>query len=199
MADCLSGPDSAEKLNLNKLIQLDYKGIAKEVFTALLSGYTSEELDDCIENAYTGSFESDEITPVKDVDGIYILELFRGPTSAFKDVALTILPWFLSKALNDTGKKALILTATSGDTGKAAMSGFEDVDNTGICVFYPHNKVSAVQYKQMATQSGGNVKVFAVEGNFDDAQSMVKKLFLDEDLKEKLARGRYRSFFGELH
>lgn len=177
-----------EKLDLNKLIQLDYKGIAKEVFTALLSGYTSEELDDCIENAYTGSFESDEITPVKVVDGIYILELFRGPTSAFKDVALTILPWFLSKALKDTGKKALILTATSGDTGKAAMSGFEDVDNTGICVFYPHNKVSAVQYKQMATQSGGNVKVFAVEGNFDDAQSMVKKLFLDEDLKEKLAQ-----------
>lgn len=175
-----------EKLDLEQICKSDYKGIAKMVFQTLMSGYTEQELDECIHNAYDSSFETEAVTPVKEVDGVHVLELFRGPTSAFKDVALTILPWFLSKALADTGKKALILTATSGDTGKAAMSGFEDVDNTGICVFYPDGKVSAVQYKQMACQTGKNVRVFAVDGNFDDAQSMVKKLFLDEDLNKTL-------------
>lgn len=177
-----------EKLDLAKVLASDYKGIAKMVFEHLLSGYSDEELQQCIDAAYTGSFDSEEITPLKSVGDVEVLELFRGPTSAFKDVALTILPWFLSRALQNTGKKALILTATSGDTGKAAMSGFQDVDNTGICVFYPDGKVSAVQYKQMASQEGKNVRVFGVEGNFDDAQSKVKELFLDEELAADLAK-----------
>lgn len=177
-----------EPLDLEAVCQLDYKGIAQLIFEKLMSGYSKEELTQCIENAYSNSFDSKDIVPVKSVDDVSVLELFRGPTSAFKDVALTILPWFLSKALAGSNQKALILTATSGDTGKAAMSGFQDVDQTGICVFYPDGKVSSVQYKQMASQEGKNVRVFGVEGNFDDAQSMVKKLFLDEELKEKLAK-----------
>lgn len=182
-------PELGEKpLDLKTVCQLDYQGIAQLVFEKLMSGYTKEELSECIKNAYANSFEGQDITPLKPVGEVSVLELFRGPTSAFKDVALTILPWFLSKALAGTNQKALILTATSGDTGKAAMSGFQDVDQTGICVFYPDGKVSSVQYKQMASQEGQNVRVFGVQGNFDDAQSMVKKLFLDEDLKAKLAK-----------
>ncbi len=176
-----------DKLDLNKMCQLDYKEQALEVFGRLLSGYTKEELADCVDQAYSHSFSHPAITPLVSAGDLDVLELFHGPTSAFKDVALTILPQFLSKALADQNQKALILTATSGDTGKAAMSGFQDVENTGICVFYPDGKVSSVQYKQMAAQKGANVKVVAVEGNFDDAQSMVKKLFLDEDLRKELA------------
>lgn len=177
-----------EKLDLETVCQSDYRGIARMVFGRLMSGYSPAEIDDCVSHAYGNTFASEEITPLRSVGDIEVLELFHGPTSAFKDVALTILPWFLSKALVDSDKKALILTATSGDTGKAAMSGFEDVDHTGICVFYPDGKVSAIQHRQMASQTGSNVEVFAVKGNFDDAQSMVKKLFLDEDLKKTLAK-----------
>ncbi len=176
-----------EKLDLDKMSKLDYKQEALEVFSHLLSGYSDQELADCVEQAYSNTFCAPEITPLVSVGDLDVLELFHGPTSAFKDVALTILPHFLSKALADRNQKALILTATSGDTGKAAMSGFQDVENTGICVFYPDGKVSSVQYKQMASQPGQNVKVVAVEGNFDDAQSMVKKLFLDDELREELA------------
>lgn len=173
-------------LDLSEVLASDYKGIARLVFETLLSGYSKEEIEECVENAYGHSFESEAITPLVRVGNVELLELFHGPTSAFKDVALTILPWFLSKALADTDKKALILTATSGDTGKAAMSGFEDVDRTGICVFYPDGKVSAIQHRQMASQTGNNVRVFAVQGNFDDAQTMVKKLFLDKELEKDL-------------
>lgn len=179
------------QLDLEKICQMDYQQIANTIFNLMLSGYEQDEIADCVQNAYTRSFERtkpDTITPLETVGDVEVLELFRGPTSAFKDVALSILPWFLSKALKDSDKKALILTATSGDTGKAAMSGFEDVAQTGICVFYPDGKVSDVQYRQMATQTGQNVRVFGVEGNFDDAQSMVKQLFLDEQLKQKLAK-----------
>lgn len=179
------------KLDLNQICSMNYEQIANTVFNRLLSGYSQEEIADCVQNAYESSFartKADTITPLETVGNIEVLELFRGPTSAFKDVALTILPWFLSKALKESDKKALILTATSGDTGKAAMSGFQDVENTGICVFYPDGKVSDVQYRQMASQPGKNVRVFGVEGNFDDAQSMVKKLFLDEELREALAK-----------
>lgn len=179
------------KLDLERICQMDYQQIANAVFNLLLSGYDEEEIADCVKNAYTSTFDrtkADTITPLKTVGDIEVLELFRGPTSAFKDVALSILPWFLSKALKESEKRALILTATSGDTGKAAMSGFQDVAQTGICVFYPDGKVSDVQYRQMATQPGKNVRVFGVEGNFDDAQSMVKKLFLDEQLKQTLAQ-----------
>lgn len=177
-------------VDLDEICSGDYRSIARTVFHTLLSGYTPEEIDACIAGAYDGTFDGsdDTITPLKTVGDIEVLELFRGPTSAFKDVALTMLPQLLSCALKTSGQKAMILTATSGDTGKAAMAGFQDVPSTGICVFYPHGKVSDIQYRQMACQPGDNVRVFAIEGNFDDAQSMVKKLFLDPELNERLAK-----------
>ena len=170
------------KIDLNTIIHQTYQQNAVYILKHLLSDYTEEELADCVDKAYTGRFFNEEITPLKKVGNIYVLELFHGPTSAFKDVALTLLPQLMQKALKTTSQKALILTATSGDTGKAALSGFHNVEDIQISVFYPHNKVSAIQYCQMATQQGNNVNVFAVEGNFDDAQSEVKKIFLDEDL-----------------
>lgn len=174
--------------DLDEICSGDYLSLAAKILKPLLSGFTQEEIEDSIREAYGNTFESEQITPLKKVGDIHVLELFHGPTCAFKDVALTLLPRLMSRALKSTGKKALILTATSGDTGKAALSGFQDVDNTAICVFYPDGKVSNMQYLQMATQKGDNVKVFGVKGNFDDAQSMVKKLFLDKDLEEQLAK-----------
>lgn len=170
-------------IDLDKIIKSSYKENAYDILSKLLPDYTKEELIDSISNAYS-HFPDEEVTPVKKVGNIFVLELFKGPTSAFKDVALCLLPWLMSKALKDSNKKALILTATSGDTGKAALNGFKDVENTKICVFYPHNKVSAIQYKQMACQLGSNVYVYAVEGNFDDAQSGVKKIFTDEKVND---------------
>ena len=169
-------------IDLDEFVGKPYKEIAKLVFSKLLDDFSEEEIDDCINLAYSGTFENEDVAPVKKVGNMFVLELFHGPTSAFKDVALTMLPQFMSKSLAGAGKKALILTATSGDTGKAAMSGFADVPNTGICVYYPHGGVSAVQKMQMATQTGANVDVFAVKGNFDDAQRGVKELFVDEEL-----------------
>ena len=169
-------------ISLEEFVGKPYSEIAKLVFSKLLDDFTEVEIDDCINAAYTGTFENEDVAPVKKVGNMFVLELFHGPTSAFKDVALTMLPQFMSKSLAGAGKKALILTATSGDTGKAAMSGFADVPNTGICVYYPHVGVSAVQKMQMATQTGSNVDVFAVKGNFDDAQRGVKELFVDEEL-----------------
>lgn len=169
-------------IDLSQICSQTYQENAFTILSALLPDYTEEELKDCISNAYTNTFAAAEVTPVRKVGDVYVLELFHGPTSAFKDVALTLLPQLMQKALRSANQKALILTATSGDTGKAALSGFKDVDDIDICVFYPHNKVSAIQYRQMATQEGKNVKVYAIEGNFDDAQSQVKKLFLDEEL-----------------
>lgn len=174
-------------IDLERVCSQGYLQNAAMILSQLMSGYTEEQILECIQEAYGDSFADERITPLVPVGDIDVLELFHGPTSAFKDVALTLLPRLLSRSLEAAGKKALILTATSGDTGKAAMSGFQDVKNTAICVFYPHNKVSQMQYRQMACQKGGNVRVFAVEGNFDDAQSMVKKLFLDEELAADLA------------
>lgn len=175
------------QLDLDRIIDQDYMENAVYILSGLLGDYTEEELKKCVKNAYENSFAAEEITPLKKVGDVYVLELFHGPTSAFKDVALTLLPQLMSTALKATDQKALIMTATSGDTGKAAMSGFQDVDRIGIEVFYPHNKVSQMQYRQMATQEGNNVKVFAVEGNFDDAQTKVKQLFMDEELNKKAA------------
>ena len=180
------------QIDLNKICSHSYLENARYILSGLLPDYTEEELKECVENAYGNSFASDRVTPLVKVKDQYVLELFHGPTSAFKDVALTLLPQLMSKALKGTNEKALILTATSGDTGKAALSGFQDVENTGICVFYPHGKVSNIQYRQMACQEGGNVHVYAVEGNFDDAQSMVKKLFLDPELNEYAAKNNVR-------
>ncbi len=175
---------SSVQLDLNKICQQSYKENAVYILKHLLSDYTEDELKQCVENAYGHSFASEAVTPVRKVGDVYVLELFHGPTSAFKDVALTLLPQLMSVALQTSKQKALILTATSGDTGKAALAGFQDVKDTGIIVFYPDQKVSQIQYRQMATQKGDNVKVFAVKGNFDDAQSKVKELFLDDELKE---------------
>ncbi len=173
------------QIDLHTICEQSYKENAYTILQPLLPDFSEEELKECIENAYGHSFSSPEITPVKKVDDVYVLELFHGPTSAFKDVALTLLPQLMSAALKAGDQKAMILTATSGDTGKAAFEGFKDVDRIGICVFYPHQKVSQIQYRQMATQQGKNVKVYAIKGNFDDAQSKVKSLFLDEDLRKK--------------
>ena len=176
------------QVDLDQVLKNSYKENAAYILGLLFDDYTAAELQTAAANAYTGTFDDEKVVPVKKAGGIHVLELFHGPTSAFKDVALTMLPQLMSTALKDTDEKALILTATSGDTGKAALSGFKDVDNTGIVVFYPDGKVSDVQYRQMATQPGANVKVYGVRGNFDDAQTAVKKLFLSDEL-EKAAAG----------
>lgn len=178
---------------LNELLALDYKGRAKKIFADFLSDFTVEEINDCVENAYTAEkFGSDNPAPMvaKNYNGneVNVLELWHGPTCAFKDMALQILPHFLTKSLKKTndGKDAVILVATSGDTGKAALEGFKDVDHTKIIVFYPVDGVSPMQKHQMNTQEGNNVNVCAIEGNFDDAQTGVKVIFTTDEIKEKL-------------
>ena len=166
-----------------------YQEVAYEVMKLLLSDYTKEELTDCIEKAYDEKFDTEEIAPLVKAGGAYFLELFHGDTIAFKDMALSILPHLLTTAAKKNGikNKIVILTATSGDTGKAAMSGFCDVEGTGIIVFYPKDGVSNVQRLQMVTQKGDNTDVVAIHGNFDDAQSGVKKIFSDKEFAKKLS------------
>ena len=170
------------------------EGSAMEMSTAILSALLPDipDMDTLVRRAYTGKFESGELTPTVSVGDFGVLELFRGPTSAFKDVALCMLPQLLTRAKTEKGmdEKIMILTATSGDTGKAALAGFQDVDGVGICVFYPHGGVSAVQRAQMVTQEGNNVTVCAVRGNFDDAQTGVKNIFAacrDKELPFRLS------------
>lgn len=155
-----------------------------------LPDFTKEELDECINKAYDQKFDDPKITPLVKSGNQYYLELFHGPTLAFKDLALSILPHLMKKAAekNQSAKEIVILTATSGDTGKAAMEGFSDVKNTKIIVFYPENGVSPIQERQMVTQKGENTFVAAVKGNFDDAQTKVKQLFNDENLRKKMAK-----------
>lgn len=185
-------PESVPKLSeaeLKELFSLDYIGIANRVFKLFLPEFSDEELIQVCENAYLGSFEKDEVAPLRFADEkTAFMELYHGPSGAFKDVALQALPHFMSISLKKAGidKKPLILVATSGDTGKAALEGFADVENIKIAVFYPEEGVSDIQKKQMQTQKGNNVAVFAVEGNFDDAQSEVKRIFASEDLAKKL-------------
>lgn len=171
-----------------ELMWKGYKEVAYEVMKLLLCDYTEEELKDCIDKAYDDKFDTKEIAPLVKADGVYFLELFHGDTIAFKDMALSILPHLLTTAAKKNGikNKIVILTATSGDTGKAAMSGFCDVEGTGIIVFYPKDGVSHVQRLQMVTQKGDNTDVVAIHGNFDDAQSGVKKIFADKDFAKKL-------------
>ncbi|MDO4265953.1 MAG: threonine synthase [Eubacteriales bacterium] len=168
------------KLDPEELLTLSYQELALRVFSLLLDDYTEEELSDAIEKAYGTTFSKNEVTPVTKIGDDWLLELYHGPTSAFKDVALCMLPQLMSKALSGSGKKIMIITATSGDTGKAALSGFQDVENIGITVFYPDGKVSDIQKLQMASQEGRNVAVCAIRGNFDDAQSAVKEIFASE-------------------
>lgn len=173
-------PDfSAVRLNRKELLELDTIPMASRILQALLPDFTPAEMDELTEKAYRGKFETEDLTPLVQVGDRYILELFRGPTSAFKDVALSMLPQLMTASRAKTGMKdeIVILTATSGDTGKAALEGFHDVPGIRILVFFPNNGVSAVQKAQMVTQTGGNVCVTAINGNFDDAQTGVKKTF----------------------
>lgn len=178
------------KVDVASMPGKSYQEIAAEVLGALLPDFTDDELKQCIADAYGDQWNDEKITPLKPLGDDFILELFNGPTSAFKDVALQILPRFMAHttpADGDQDEKIMILTATSGDTGKAALAGFADAPGTAITVFYPEGKVSQVQELQMTTQTGSNVNVAAVKGNFDDAQSAVKRIFGDKDLAERLA------------
>ena len=181
---------------LESLVNARYQERAARVMGLYLTDYTYEELSAFAENAYgPEKFDTDAVAPVRTVDGAtHCLELWHGPTSAFKDMALQMLPQLLSASLKKTGedKTACILVATSGDTGKAAMEGFADVPQTKILVFYPENGVSQIQKLQMVTQEGANVGVCAVRGNFDDAQNGVKRVFSDPAIREELAG---RGFF----
>lgn len=190
-------PQELPKYSLNEiqnLAKLDYKGRAKKILADFLSDFTESEISESVDAAYAdekfGGSNPAPITCLKnDRNNAYILELWHGPTSAFKDMALQILPHLLTKSMHKVhdGKEAVILVATSGDTGKAALEGFKDVDGTRIMVFYPVNGVSPMQKRQMTTQKGENVNVFAIEGNFDDAQTGVKWIFTNDEIKAKLA------------
>ncbi len=170
-------PDALPVIDVAACLKEDTMAMATRIIGALLPDIP--EMDLLVRRAYTGKFETDELTPTVDTGKFTVLELFRGPTSAFKDVALCMLPQLLTKAKSVKGMQEdiLILTATSGDTGKAALAGFQDVEGVQICVFYPNGGVSKVQRAQMVTQEGNNVHVCAVEGNFDDAQTGVKNIF----------------------
>lgn len=182
-----------DEADLNEMLKLDYNGRAKKILSAFLSDFSAEEINDCVEKAYTKEkFGGDNPCPmpnktINDV-GINILELWHGPTCAFKDMALQILPHLLTKSLGKVSnvQEADILVATSGDTGKAALEGFKDVAGTRIIVFYPENGVSPMQKHQMNTQEGENVDVCAINGNFDDAQTGVKKIFTTREIGERL-------------
>ncbi|MCR4925476.1 MAG: threonine synthase [Clostridiales bacterium] len=177
--------------DINEMTKLDYIGRAKKILAMYLTDFTADELDYCVGGAYKkGKFSSDDVAPVVTLEGnANVLELWRGPTCAFKDMALQLLPYLLTTAASKTvkGKTIVILVATSGDTGKAALEGFKDVPDTKMVVFYPQDGVSPMQKLQMMTQEGANVSVCAIEGNFDDAQSGVKKIFTDKEIAEKLA------------
>ena len=180
-----------DKIDLEKLLNKSYTEIALEVLK-LFFLFDEKKLKSVIEKAYS-KFSTSKVTPLVELKKSYILELFHGPTSAFKDVALTLLPHLIQLALEGTNQEILVLTATSGDTGKAALEGFKDVAQTEIIVFYPKNGVSKVQELQMRTQEGKNTKVCAIEGNFDDAQTGVKNIFLDENLQKKLGDKKFSS------
>ncbi len=176
--------------DFKNLSDMSYPERASFVLGKFLGDFTKEEVDYCTKGAYVGTFDNDLPAPLYSLsDNTEILELWHGPTCAFKDLALQILPFLLTTSAKKVanGKKTVILVATSGDTGKAALEGFHDVDGTEIMVFYPSEGVSAMQKLQMDTQVGENVSVYAIKGNFDDAQSGVKKIFTDEKVKEKLA------------
>lgn len=175
---------------IESLVGLDYISRAKKVLSLYLTDYTEDEIDMCVSGAYAaGKFSSDKVSPIKTIaKGENILELWRGPTCAFKDMALQLLPYLLTTAAKKTvaDKTIVILVATSGDTGKAALEGFKDVPGTKIMVFYPNDGVSPMQKLQMTTQAGENVAVCAINGNFDDAQNGVKKIFTDKEVAAKL-------------
>lgn len=169
---------------------MDYIERAKFVLRFFLDDFTEEELDYCVKGAYTNTFDENRPAPIARLgEKANVLELWHGPTCAFKDLALQLLPYLLTVSAKKTaaGKKTVILVATSGDTGKAALEGFKDVPGTEILVFYPSDGVSPMQKLQMASQKGENVHVFAIHGNFDDAQTGVKQIFTNDEIKQLLA------------
>ncbi len=183
-------PDSIPRLStpLSELKNMGYKEIAFDVMSRFFTYFTEEELKNCIDRAYDEKFETSDIAELKKADGAWFLELYHGKTIAFKDMALSILPHLLTTAAkkNNVKEDIVILTATSGDTGKAALAGFADVPGTRIIVFYPRDGVSRIQKLQMVTQKGDNTAVVAIRGNFDDAQTGVKNMFNDRELNKTL-------------
>ena len=189
-------PVSIPKLpvSLGELKEMTYQEIAYIVMKEFLTDFTEEELKSCIAKAYDSKFDTEEIAPLAKVEDAYYLELFHGATIAFKDMALSILPHLLTTSAkkNQVKNEIVILTATSGDTGKAALAGFADVEGTKIIVFYPKNGVSRVQELQMVTQKGDNTSVVAIHGNFDNAQSGVKAMFENKELEKELNEAGYQ-------
>ncbi|MDE5777850.1 MAG: threonine synthase [Lachnospiraceae bacterium] len=189
-------PDSIPELDvdLNDLAKMNYQEVAYEVMSRMFSDFTEEELKHCINSAYDQKFDTEVIAPLNKKAGAYYLELFHGSTIAFKDMALSILPYLLvtSAKKNNVKNDIVILTATSGDTGKAALAGFADVPGTKIIVFYPKNGVSPIQEKQMVTQKGDNTYVVGITGNFDDAQTGVKNMFNDKELAKVMDEKGYQ-------
>lgn len=181
-------------LSIEELSRMDYKEIAYIVMKEYLTDFTKEELKDCIEKAYDEKFDTKEIAPLVHADNAYYLELFHGKTIAFKDMALSILPYLLtvSAKKNKVTNEIVILTATSGDTGKAALAGFAGVEGTKIIVFYPKDGVSPIQERQMITQTGDNTHVIAVRGNFDHCQTGVKEIFSNEKLRREVEKSGYQ-------
>ena len=180
--------------SMEELSRMNYQEVAYEVMKLFLTDFTEEELKNCIDSAYDKKFDTPEIARIVKKDGVYFLELFHGATIAFKDMALSILPYLLTTSAkkNNVKNEIVILTATSGDTGKAALAGFADVPGTKIIVFYPKHGVSPIQEKQMVTQRGANTYVIGIEGNFDDAQTGVKKMFSDAALAKEMAEAGYQ-------
>ena len=189
-------PTSIPKLDksLADLASMSYQQVAYEVLKLFLTDFTEEELKNCINSAYDSKFDTEEIAPLTYADGAYYMELFHGATIAFKDMALSILPHLMitSARKNNIKNDIVILTATSGDTGKAALAGFADVKGTRIVVFYPKNGVSAIQERQMVTQKGDNTHVVGIKGNFDQAQTGVKQMFNDKELSEQLDKAGFQ-------
>lgn len=181
-------------ISIEDIAGMSYKETAYEVMKLFLTDFTEAELRSCIDKAYDGKFDTNEIAPLTEKAGVYYLELFHGATIAFKDMALSILPHLLTTSAkkNNVNKEIVILTATSGDTGKAAMAGFADVPGTRIIVFYPKNGVSRIQERQMVTQKGSNTSVIGITGNFDDAQSGVKAMFNNKELAKALESNNYQ-------
>ncbi len=186
-------PNEIPQLSMDEIVKLgdlSYSERAAFIFSKFLTDFTDTEIRYCTDNAYNDkSFETENIAELSHLfDGTYILELWHGPTCAFKDMALQILPYLLTTSAKKVNidKKIIILVATSGDTGKAALEGFADVPGTQIMVFYPEDGVSPMQKRQMTTQDGDNVMVCAIKGNFDDCQNGVKDIFTDEEIKNKL-------------
>ena len=181
-------------VDLDQLSKMTYQETAYEVMKLFLTDFTEEELKYCINSAYDSKFDTPEIAPLVDADGAYYLELFHGSTIAFKDMALSILPYLMTTAAkkNQVKNDIVILTATSGDTGKAALAGFANVPGTKIIVFYPKNGVSPIQEKQMVTQKGDNTFVVGIHGNFDQAQTGVKQMFADKELAKELDAAGYQ-------